>query len=71
MGLSLLNNPRPNTEHIYESRGEQREENIEEEAKIGFQSKDTGADTEERRSKVVQGCESLWRRRGKHCGLDE
>jgi hypothetical protein len=50
VGLSLLNNPRPNAERIYESRGEQREEKIEEETRIGFQAKDTSADTEEGRS---------------------
>jgi hypothetical protein len=59
LGLGLLNNPRSNTECIHEGGGDQREDQVEEEAWIGFETQNAGADTEEGSREVVEGCEGL------------
>jgi hypothetical protein len=47
LGLGFLNNPRSNSECIYERGCDQGENQIEEEAWIRFETQNTGANTEE------------------------
>jgi hypothetical protein len=47
LGLGFLNNPRSNSECIYERGRDQREDQVEDEAWIGFETQNSGSNTEE------------------------
>lgn len=50
---------RRDLDEVDERGGEEGEEEVEEEARVGLEAQDAGADTEERGADVVQGREGL------------